>query len=118
MFRRISLATAFALLATVQAASAFMTAPLQGSTDRWFSCRVLNTDNVAHDVTIKVIQANTGVVKLSKTISIGPATTRSTWGYADSIAYCEVTGIARRSARTTFCLENNWGNCLSLVTVP
>jgi hypothetical protein len=118
MIRKIALASVLAILATAHSAAAIVTPLLQGSEYRWYSCRVLNTDTVAHDVAIKVVQANTGVVKLSTTVKIPPSSTRSVWGYADSIAYCDVSGIAKRYARVTFCLETNLGTCVSLVTVP
>lgn len=118
MLRKIAFATALALLATAQSASALITPLLQGSEYRWYSCRVLNIDIVPHEVTMKVVQANTGVVKLTKTVTIPPSSTRSVWGAADSIAYCDVSGIDKRHSRVTFCLETNLGTCVSLVTVP
>jgi hypothetical protein len=118
MIRKIAFASAFALLATVQAASAFILPPQQAGPYKWFSCRVLNTDIVPHDVTIKVTQVNTGVVKQQTTVTIKPASTKVVSGYAEDILFCEVTGIEKKLARATFCLESNLGHCLSVVTVP
>ena len=120
MIRKIAFASAFAVLATVQVASAIITPPLAGSSAnfRWFSCRVLNTDIVPHDVTIKIIQVNTGVVKQQKSVTLKPATTKVVWGGTDYIGYCEVTGIEKPIGKVTFCEEDNQGNCLAVVTVP
>jgi hypothetical protein len=118
MIRKIAFASAFALFATVQAASAFILPPQQGGPYKWFSCEVLNTDIVPHSVTIKVTQVNTGVVKGQKTVTIQPASFKGVGGYAEDILFCEVTGIEKKLSRTTFCLQTNLGHCVSVVTAP
>ena len=120
MLHKIAFATALAVLAAAPASWAFSTPPLSGQTSgyRWLTCRVVNTDIVPHDVTLKIVQANTGVVKAAESFTLPPGRGNAVEVGSDFVGACDVTGISKSLSRTSFCVEDNMSNCLSVVAVP
>ena len=118
MIRTIAIATVLTVLASAQVASAIVTAPLRGGQATRLRCRVLNTDNVAHPVTITIRRVNTDEILSTSSTPVNPASTRSIGLLTDAIAYCEVTGLSKALARVTFCVEDGAGACIAATTVP
>ena len=120
----VCLVLAFGLPGVAQAKS-IATPALQKHASQWFNCRIVNLSGKALNSTptIRILGADGSPLAMSE--FTGPLNSGGTAsvGYTDTdrIGYCvvEVEGwFLKPPIRTTFCVRNPGGGCITAVTAP
>jgi hypothetical protein len=124
ILRSIATAAVLALVTTPGLASAgpIVTAALERATflGEMFNCRVVNAGTATANVTIELVGAGSGLIKTKTGPLPGGYTNSVTHSGVDTypIAYCRVTGIARRDARVALSVLDLNHTVKAVVTAP